>query len=146
MVPGNTKSTSFKSNNKVLQFFVLNHEIIILAGLSGKAEMVLTESYSTRDHTEKMISFYSPNSVQSMGKEITINPSGLEIKNMEIPGDISKASFLIAYACLMPESDIIFENILINPRRMGFINTLKRMGASIAINNKNLKYGELSIR
>ena len=116
---------------------------IILAGLSGEARTVLTESYSTRDHTEKMISFYSPNSVQSIEKEITINPSELEIKNMEIPGDISKASFLIAYACLMPRADVLFENILINPRRMGFINTLKRMGANITTENKRIKYGEL---
>ena len=116
---------------------------IILAGLSGEAGTVLTESYSTRDHTEKMISFYSPNSVQSIEKEITINPSELEIKNMEIPGDISKASFLIAYACLMPRADVLFENILINPRRMGFINTLKRMGANITTENKRIKYGEL---
>ena len=67
-------------------------------------------------------------------------PLSIKIKNMEIPGDISKASFLIAYACLMPRSDVLFENILINPRRMGFINTLKKMGASIATENKQIKW------
>ena len=77
---------------------------IILAGLGGKAKTILTESYNTRDHTERMISFYSPNSIQSLAHEITISPSKLEINSIEIPGDISKASFLIAYACLTPVS------------------------------------------
>ena len=115
---------------------------IILAALGGKAKTVLTESYNTRDHTEKMVSYYSHNSIESSGKKIVINPSKMEMKNMEIPGDISKASFLIAYACLSTHSNLLFENILINPRRMGFIKTLNKMGANISIENKKNKYGE----
>ncbi len=115
---------------------------IILAGLGAKAETFLTESYNTRDHTERMIAFYSSNHIQTIKKEIMIKPFQLKAKNIEIPGDISKASFLIAYACLAPESSIMLKNILVNPSRMGFIEALKRMGANISIDNKKLKYGE----
>ena len=115
---------------------------IILAALGGEAKTILTESYNTRDHTERMISFYNPNSIQSLAHEITITPSKLGINSMEIPGDISKASFFIAYACLTPGSNIVLENILINPRRIGFISALKEMGANITIDNKKIKYGE----
>ena len=115
---------------------------IILAALGARGDTFLTESYNSRDHTERMLSFYSPNCIEVINKEVKISPFPIEIKNIEIPGDTSKASFLIAYACLTPESDVIIKNILINPARMGFINTLKRMGANISIGNKKIKYGE----
>ena len=115
---------------------------IILAALNANARTNLTETYQTRDHTEKMISYHSSKSISLEDNRITIKPSKLHIENIEIPGDLSKASFLIAYACLKPGSDIIFENILINPRRIGFIKTLNKMGARISIENKKSKYGE----
>ena len=116
---------------------------IILAALGAKGSTFLTESYNSRDHTERMLSFYSPNCIKATNKDLTVNSYPIEIKSIEIPGDTSKASFLIAYACMTPKSDVIIQNALINPTRMGFINTLKRMGANISINNKKMKYGEL---
>ena len=115
---------------------------IILAGLYGNNSTVLTESYNTRDHTEKMILCHSANSIEILGKQIKINPTKLKLENIDIPGDISKASFLIAYACLSPKSDILFENMLVNPRRLGFINSLNKMGANISIYNSKSKLGE----
>ena len=80
---------------------------IILAALNANATTNLTETYQTRDHTEKMISYHSSKSISLEDNRITIKPSKLHIENIEIPGDLSKASFLIAYACLTPETDIL---------------------------------------
>ncbi|MAV64511.1 MAG: 3-phosphoshikimate 1-carboxyvinyltransferase [Pelagibacteraceae bacterium TMED237] len=116
---------------------------IILASLSAQNQTILTESYDTRDHTEKMISYYSPNSISVNGNKIKVNPSKFTLSDIRIPGDVSNASFLIAYACLNKGSHFMFENILINKRRIGFINTLKKMGADISIADKKIKYGEV---
>ena len=115
---------------------------IILAALGASKKTILKESYSTRDHTERMISYFSKDILHARGKNIEINPSSFSGRNIDIAGDISKASFLIAFGCLSEGANLIIENCLINSSRMGFVNNLKKMGADIRINNKKIKYGE----
>ena len=38
---------------------------------------------------------------------------------------------MIAAALISPGSDIVIENVLLNPTRSGFIETLREMGAQI---------------
>jgi 3-phosphoshikimate 1-carboxyvinyltransferase len=49
-----------------------------------------------------------------------------------VPGDPSSAAFLAAAAVLVPGSDVTIEDVLINPRRIGFYETLCEMGADVA--------------
>ena len=55
--------------------------------------------------------------------------------DIDIPGDISNASFIIAAAILLPRSSIIIKNVLYNNTRYGFIKILIKMGANINIMN-----------
>ena len=50
-----------------------------------------------------------------------------------MPGDPSSAAFVIAAALISPGSDIVIENVLMNPTRLGFIETLRAMGANIEV-------------
>ena len=71
------------------------------------------------------------------GNEITI--AGFpEIvgTNLKIPSDPSSAAFFITAACLRPGSKLIIKNMLYNKTRIGFIKTLKKMGAEIQVINK----------
>jgi len=128
-IDNNTSSAQVKSS-------------IILAGLGAKNKTILNESYDSRDHTERMLNYHSAHSIYANEGRILINPSDLSSKDLEIPGDISKASFLIAYACLLKGASITLKNVSINPYRIGFIRTLIKMEADIAIDNKKNKYGE----
>ena len=128
-VRNNTSSAQVKSS-------------IIFAGLGAKGKTILSESYKSRDHTERMIGYHSRDSIYIDKSRILINPSPFISRDLEIPGDISKASFLIAYACLLKGADITIKNVLINPYRMGFVNALVKMGANILIDNNKNKYGE----
>ena len=65
------------------------------------------------------------------GCNIEINPGLFNAREIDIAGDISKASFLIAFGCLSEGANLIIESCLINASRMGFVNTLKKMGADI---------------
>ena len=62
---------------------------------------------------------------------------------ISVPGDISSASFPIALACMIPNSELIIKNVGLNPLRDGFVETLIEMGANIKIQNKNIEAGEL---
>ena len=59
-------------------------------------------------------------------------------KDIVIPGDISSASFFIAAALIVPNSNITITNVNLNPTRRGFIDVLLRMGANIQINNEHI--------
>ncbi len=61
---------------------------------------------------------------------------------MTVPGDPSSAGFPIVAALIVPGSDIIVENCLMNPTRTGLIDTLIEMGASIEILNRRVSGGE----
>jgi 3-phosphoshikimate 1-carboxyvinyltransferase len=50
-----------------------------------------------------------------------------------VPGDPSSAAFLIGAALICLGSDIVVENVLLNPTRAGFIETLREMSADIDV-------------
>ncbi len=116
---------------------------IIMAALGSINKTKLYESYDSRDHTEIMLNHLSHNCINKVGRNIIVSPLILNSGHFCLPGDISKASFLIAYACLSANSRVTFKNLLLNPKRMGFINTLKKMGANIFIHSNSVHSGEL---
>ena len=116
---------------------------LLLAGICANKKITIKEEYPSRNHTEIMLKNIGYDFISRESKVI-FNPSDRKIKNIDIniPGDISSASFFIGAACMIPNSDIIIKNLLINNTRMGFIKTLKKMGAGIVIKNKRNINGE----
>jgi 3-phosphoshikimate 1-carboxyvinyltransferase len=61
---------------------------------------------------------------------------------IEVPGDPSSAAFLTAAALISPGSEIVIENVLINPTRIGFYDTIAEMGANVTFENSREQGGE----
>ena len=61
---------------------------------------------------------------------------------MEVPRDPSSAAFAIVAALIVPGSEIELPAILLNPRRIGLIETLLEMGADIEVKNRRTSGGE----
>ena len=61
----------------------------------------------------------------------------------DVPGDISSASFFIVLTLLSHNSELIIQNINLNPSRTGIIKILNRMNAKIKILNKKIYKGEV---
>ena len=109
---------------------------IILASLYSSEKTNIYENMPTRDHTENMINFLGGNIIKSENI-ITINPKNkLVSKDIDIPGDISSAMFIIVGCLISKESDVLIKNVGLNKLRTGGIQILKMMGASINIINK----------
>ena len=64
------------------------------------------------------------------------NDKELKPIKINVPGDPSSAAFFITAACMKPGSKLFVKNILFNKTRIGFIQTLKKMGGKIKILNK----------
>jgi 3-phosphoshikimate 1-carboxyvinyltransferase len=119
---------------------------VLLAGLSAPGETTVVEAEATRDHTEKMLTYLGARiSVEqtAQGRAITvIGQPLLEGRPIRVPADPSSAAFLVAAALICPGSEIVIENVLINPTRIGFYATLEEMGADIAFENRRDQGGE----
>ncbi len=118
---------------------------IIFAALGAQEPSRIRGYINTRDHLEKMISYVSSEGLISNDDYIKIDPNKIKINafTMDVPGDISSASFFIALACLLEGSKLIIKNLILNKHRMGFVETLKSMGANIVISDLRMEFNEL---
>jgi 3-phosphoshikimate 1-carboxyvinyltransferase len=106
---------------------------ILLAGLGANGRTTVVEPAPTRDHTELML--------RSAGANITIRPASvsvdptqrLSLDTVEVPGDFSSAAPFIVAATLLPESRLTIHDVSLNPRRIGLLDVLERMGGRVGI-------------
>src|SRR5690606_129311 len=63
-------------------------------------------------------------------------------QTVHVPGDPSSASFPLVAALIVPGSDIVIENVLMNPTRTGLLLTLQEMGGRIEVLNSRNEGGE----
>ena len=114
---------------------------LLLASLFAEGVAVVSENTPTRDHTERMLTAFGVAvSVQS-GRIEFAGKAPLRATQVEVPGDLSSAAFLIVAACLADESELLLKNVGINPTRTGLITILKMMGADIEVIQKTAGQG-----
>ena len=93
-----------------------------------------------------MLNFLNyPIKVQRKKKLDKITVEGLsQFKSFKynVPGDISSAAFFIVLTLLSKKSQILIENVNVNPSRTGIINILNKMGADIKLKNTKMYNGE----
>lgn len=106
---------------------------LILAALQAQGPSAIHEPHATRDHTERLLRAMGaplhgdptdPTKWEIDGGGVTLSPFELEV-----PGDPSSAAYAVALASLVPASELVVEHLLLNPRRLGFVQVLSRMGA-----------------
>lgn len=109
---------------------------VLLAGLYAQGKTCANENAITRDHTERMLQAFSyPVTVND--QSICIEGGGkLHAENIEIPGDISSAAFLMVGALISDNAVLTLRKVGINPTRSGVIDILQKMGADIQLLNK----------
>jgi 3-phosphoshikimate 1-carboxyvinyltransferase len=120
---------------------------LLLAALNVPGRSTIIERAGTRDHTERM--------VKAFGGTIAVEPladgasaihvtgeAELKPTPIAVPSDPSSAAFPLIAALIVPGSEIVIKGVMLNPRRIGLIETLKDMGADITIANKRDNGGE----
>lgn len=111
---------------------------ILLAGLQAKGTTSVEEPLLSRDHTERMLRAFGVN-VKQEGLRVSVEGGQtLKGRQIEVPGDISSAAFLIAAVMMVPNSHLIIENVGINPSRTGIIDVVRAMGGRIDIVNERI--------
>lgn len=119
---------------------------VLLAGLFATGETTVIEPVLSRDHTERMLPKFGVEVTiqeQEHGRRIRLQgPARLQATTIDIPGDPSSAAFWWTAATLGHDSSITTEHVLMNPTRIGFLQVLRQMGASVEISNRQETAGE----
>lgn len=120
---------------------------ILLAGLHAPGRTTVVEPLPARDHTERMLGYFGAElKVEDRAggaRAVTVcGDAELAGADIAVPGDPSSAAFLVAAALICPGSELVIENVLMNPTRVGFFETLQEMGAQIEVLDMRDEGGE----
>jgi len=119
---------------------------VLLAGLNTPGITRVIEPVPTRDHTERMLAGFGAR--LELGEEdgarvIAIHgEADLRPMDVVVPGDPSSAAFFMVAASIVPGSDLVIENVGLNPTRSGLVTVLRAMGADIVEQNPRAVGGE----
>jgi 3-phosphoshikimate 1-carboxyvinyltransferase len=120
---------------------------VLLAGLQAVGGVTVIEPEATRDHTERMLrGFGAEVLVSDNGAERVIRLAGgqkLTGTQVSVPGDPSSAAFPLVAALITLGSAVTVEGLMLNPLRIGVIETLREMGGEIVVTNVRETGGEL---
>lgn len=121
---------------------------ILLAGLYADGETSVTEPSLSRNHTELMLREFgaeikTTHEIGSTKATAHIRPCRqLYGQKITVPGDISSAAYFIAAGLIVPDSEILIENVGINPTRAGILKVCEEMGGDLTLLNERHEGGE----
>ena len=116
---------------------------ILLAGMYAEGKTSVIEPYISRNHTELMLrQFGAEITCENTTVTITPNPI-LTACKIQVPGDISSAAYFIAAAAILPNSELVIEEVGVNPTRDGILKVCEKMGVNYQLEEVNQEGGEV---
>nr|WP_251391886.1 3-phosphoshikimate 1-carboxyvinyltransferase [Mediterraneibacter agrestimuris] len=121
---------------------------ILLAGLYADGETAVTEPSLSRNHTELMLKefgadLHTSHALDGTSATVLIRPcKELYGQKIIVPGDISSAAYFIAAGLLVPDSEILIQNVGINQTRAGILKVCEDMGGDITLLRERTEGGE----
>jgi 3-phosphoshikimate 1-carboxyvinyltransferase len=116
---------------------------LLLAGACGGVNVSLREPGGlSRDHTERMLC--------ALGFDVATTDGRIELDGggqfrpfeVDVPADPSSAAFLVGAAVLAEGGTLALSGVGLNPTRTGFLSVLERMGAAVAVEEREEQMGE----
>jgi 3-phosphoshikimate 1-carboxyvinyltransferase len=108
---------------------------LLLSGLFASGPTVVYEPLLSRDHTERMLSSLGA-PIRAAGTMVSLeppeNPRILADFDVDLPGDLSAAAFLLCAAQLVPGSIVTTRRTGLNPTRAGILDIIRLLGGVVA--------------
>ena len=119
---------------------------LLLAGAQIAGISTVVEPTASPDHLERLLlEFGAAVSMTPDEGGVSVSITGLtDLRPQEVTlaGDPVLAGYPVVAALVVPGSDLIVENVLVNPGRTGLIDTLLEMGGDIQFLNQREAGGE----
>lgn len=104
---------------------------VLLAGLQADGVTTVREPAPSRDHTERLLPAFGAR-VETGDGWVSIKPqAALTPVDLDAPGDVSSAAFLVVAALILPDSCIRIDGVSLNPQRTAFLEVLRAMGGDL---------------
>jgi 3-phosphoshikimate 1-carboxyvinyltransferase len=116
---------------------------VLFAGLLAEGKTTVEEPARTRDHGELALRAFGAE-VERSHNSVSIE-GGQELHPLEayVPGDMSSAAFFLCAAAIFPESNLVFDGVLLNPTRSALLDVLAAMGCRTSMLRVEEQHGEL---
>lgn len=115
---------------------------VLLAGLYADGETTVVEPGVSRDHTERMLRWFGCELAAEQSQVAIRGGQTLRGRDIDVPGDFSAAAFFIVAAAIGDGTELIIEDICVNPTRIGLLDMLSMMGADISLTEPREVGGE----
>ena len=116
--------------------------ILFAAMAAGVAASLREPAGRSRDHSERLLRSFGF-ACEERGGRIEFAPTGrLEAFDMQVPGDASSAAFLVGAAILAEGGELVIADVGVNPTRSAYLGVLERMGAPVAVEDVEDRFGE----
>ncbi len=112
-----------------------------LAALQAQGSSVIDGPGGFRDHTERRLAALGLGEWKSE-TAFRIDPGPVPVSSHRIPGDTSSAAFLLAAAALRPGAAVHVRDLTLNPGRLGFVEILAEMGATVEMTETGARFGD----
>jgi 3-phosphoshikimate 1-carboxyvinyltransferase len=118
---------------------------LLLSGLFASEPTVVYEPLVSRDHTERMLSALGI-PLRVAGTMVSLDPpedpNAIRAFDVELPGDLSAAAFLLCAAQIVPGSVVSTRRTGLNPTRAGIIDIIRAFGGTVAAETQGDVLGE----
>ena len=123
---------------------------VLLAGLQARGTTRVEEPAQSRDHTERMLTFFGAKLYAGPGWVELQGPQELAGRQMTVPGDPSSAAFLWVAAAMHPGSEVHTPGVGLNPTRTEVLRVLEQMGAQVQVHPRPQAgpepFGDVTVR
>jgi 3-phosphoshikimate 1-carboxyvinyltransferase len=116
---------------------------VLFAGLGAKGTTTLQEAVRTRDHSEHALRAFGAE--LERGRDTIAITGGQQLHAIDatVPGDLSSAAFFLCAALLFPDSQIVLDDLGMNPSRATLLDVVSSMGLQVKVLNLEEKHGEM---
>jgi 3-phosphoshikimate 1-carboxyvinyltransferase len=110
---------------------------ILLAGIKANGQTRVVEDQPTRDHTERMLRWFgvavdTGNGEREGERFASVSgPATFGARDVNVPGDVSSAAYLVAAAAMLEGSSLQIANVGLNPTRTLFVEQMRAFGFAI---------------
>jgi 3-phosphoshikimate 1-carboxyvinyltransferase len=119
---------------------------LLLAGVCGGIEVEVIEPATSRDHSERMLTAMGARIERERageGQRVRVVPgAALRALDVEAPGDISSAAFLLAAAAVVDGSRVVIRDVGLNATRTGLLEIVEELGGDVRVSGWREEGGE----
>jgi 3-phosphoshikimate 1-carboxyvinyltransferase len=116
---------------------------VLFAGLQASGTTSVHEAVRTRDHGELALRAFGAKLDRTLDSISIAGGQSLHAIEATVPGDISSAAFFLCAAALFPGSNLLLDDLGLNPTRATLLDVLTALGAHIGVLNLETKNDEL---